>query len=153
MMSLTTANPFSPSEPVIIISRFQKPTLLQTSPLRIDCATSSEIPSAEQIGKIVGPDNHLVLQFPQPVDKAPIIAKLSSSLPECSVFDSGGDSKTERVTVMAVVSTASVRSHEKEIREAMERYIQACATLVAQMNAGMLPKEWSADAHGRHCAQ
>lgn len=124
-----------------------------TTPLTLICENSTEIPSVEQICKMVLPGRHLVMRFPADKvgDKTSIVAKLASSMPEYSIFDSGGDSDFQRITVMAVVDSATVLSHEKFIKEAMELYIQTCSALVTQMTNENLPEIWSSDVHGNHC--
>jgi len=124
-----------------------------TTPIRINCSNPAEIPSVSDIKAKLATDRHVVLQFPvtRRVDKQPLIAELSAALPECSVFDSGGDSKTDWLTIMPVIDIETVRSHEQEIREAADTYIQTCSCLVAQLASENLPPEWAADMHGLHC--
>jgi hypothetical protein len=124
-----------------------------TTPIRINCSNLAGVPSVSDIKAKLATERHVVLQFPvtRRVDKQPLIAELSAALPECSVFDSGGDSKTDWLTIMPVIDIETVRSHEQEIREAADTYIQTCSCLVAQLASENLPPEWAADVHGLHC--
>jgi hypothetical protein len=122
-----------------------------TRPIRISCDGASQIPSAEEIQARIGRGHHLVLQFPvkRHIDKHSIINNLAAAMPDYSVFDSGGDKITEWVTVMPVVSKATVLAHSSEIRQAVAEYIEACSTMLA-LYAGKLPAEWSSFVHGGH---
>jgi hypothetical protein len=124
-----------------------------TTPIRINCSNSSEIPSVQEIEAKLGREHHVVLQFPvsRKVDKPSVIAKLSAALPECSVFESGGDSENDWLTIMPVIDTATVRKHEHEIQQAADTYLKTCSSLIVQLASKNLPPEWAADAHGLHC--
>lgn len=110
------------------------------------------VPSADKIRGMADPDHHVVLQFPatQYVDKTALIRQLAAALPEYSVFDSGGDKKTNWVTIMPVVGRPEVIAHTREIEQAARAYIQACAAMLAQHTDGRLPAEWSSYTHGGH---
>lgn len=94
-------------------------------------------------------DHHVVLQFPSRVDKRAIISKLGASLPEHSVFDSGGDRTTDWATVTPVVPRATVVAHAREIEAAVRSYIEACSTMITKYEEGSLCEEWSSDRHRR----
>jgi hypothetical protein len=83
--------------------------------------------------------------------KPALISKLAAALPECSVFESGGDSKADWLTIMPVIDAEAVRKHEQEIRQAADTYVETCSSLVVQLASENLPPEWAADVHGLHC--
>lgn len=121
-----------------------------TTPIRINCESTEKIPPVDKIRTMADSDHHVVLQFQGRVDKGAIITELKASLPEHSVFDSGGDRTTEWVTVMPVVPRATVLAHAREIETAVRSYMEACSTMIEWYEAGALSEEWSSHVHGGH---
>ncbi len=123
-----------------------------TEPIRIRCKRERDIPGVEELSRLADSAHHVVLEFRRSswraLHKTPIISSLTSSLPEHSVFDSGGDEGTEWITVMPVVSRALILRQLDQIRDALAAYTEACATLIAQREAGTLPPDWTGDKHG-----
>ena len=97
-------------------------------------------------------EHHVVLEFPAKlkVNKPPIVAELSASLPEYSVFDSGGNKETDWVTVMPVINDAAIQAHSREIKDAIAMYIEACSYLLDGHAKQSLSSEWSSYIHGEH---
>lgn len=106
------------------------------------------MPWLDEIRTMADRDHHVVLQFPRGVNKRDLIGKLEAALPEHSVFDSGSDTTTDRITVKPVVSTATVLAHARDIEYAVQLYIEACSTMNAQFENGTLTEEWSSEWHG-----
>ena len=121
-----------------------------TTPIRINCDSTTQVPSLEKLRELADVDHHVVLQFPGCIDKSALISELRAALPEHSVFDSGGNSTTDWVTVMPVVSTATVLAHAREIGAAVTGYIEACSNMLAKYTASSLAEEWSSETHGDH---
>ncbi len=123
-----------------------------TTPIRINCESTMEVPSFEKIRMMADSDHHVVLQFPraQRVDKGPLVHELRAALPEHSVFDSGGDNTTDWVTVMPVIPSVTVLAHAREFGAAVASYIEACSTMLAKCKEGSLSEEWSSAIHGGH---
>ena len=121
-----------------------------TTPIRINCESTTKVPPLDRVRAMADTDHHVVLQFPGRVDKSALISKLRAALPEHSVFDSGGNKATDWVTVMPVVTRATVLAHAREIGAAVAGYIEACSTMLAQYEAGSLSEEWSSETHGGH---
>jgi hypothetical protein len=121
-----------------------------TTPIRINCESTEEVPPLDTIRMLADSDHHVVLKFPGRVDKRTTISKLRASLPEHSVFDSGGDRTTDWVTVTPVVPRATVLAHAREIEAAVRCYIEACSTMIGKYEKGTLSEEWSSDLHGGH---
>jgi hypothetical protein len=110
------------------------------------------VPDVQELSRIADLEHHVVLEFPRSpwrkLDKRPIISFLTASLPEHSVFDSGGDERTEWITVTPVISQAQVLSQLDQIKLALTAYTEACATLIAQRKSGTLSPNWTEDEHG-----
>jgi len=121
-----------------------------TTPIRINCESTTKIPSFDKIRAMVDSDHHVVFQFPGRVDKHALISKLRSVFPEHSVFDSGGDGASDWVTVMPVIARAKVLAHAQEIRAAVKSYIEMCSGMQREYAGGSLSEEWSAETHGGH---
>ena len=123
-----------------------------SEPIRINCTSMANVPAVSEIRAMAGSGRHLLLQFPAKthLDKTPLIRRLAEALPEFSVFDSGGNQGTDWVTVMPVIERATVLAHAPEIQQAVEAYIQACSTLLAEHAEGTLSTEWSSYPHGGH---
>lgn len=121
-----------------------------TTPIRINCESTENVPPFDKIRAMADADHHVVLQFPGRVDKRVIISKLTASLPEHSIFDSGGNRDTDWVTVMPVVAKATVLAHAREIRAAVMSYTEACSAMIAKHQEGSLSVDWSSDTHGGH---
>jgi hypothetical protein len=121
-----------------------------TTPIRISCESTTEVPPVEKIRAMADSEHHVVFRFPGRVDKLALISKLRAALPEHSVFDSGGDKTTDWVTVMPVIGKATVLAHAQEIRAAVMSYVEACSTMLVKHQEGSLSDEWSSDTHGGH---
>ena len=125
-----------------------------TEAIRINFNSQGDMPSIQDIGRMADAKHHVVLQFPCQLghthDKQSIIKALGADLPDHSVFDSGSDQKTERITVMPVVSERVVHSHLASVKSACAAYGRTCAILVSKRKAGTLSAEWTAAPHGRH---
>lgn len=111
------------------------------------------IPDVQELSRMADSTHHVVLEFPRwwwlKLDKTSIISILASSLPEHSVFDSGGDRWSEWITVMSVVSRTVILNRLDQIKRALAAYINACTTLIAQREVGTLPPDWTGFEHGR----
>lgn len=121
-----------------------------TTPIRINCEDTDKVPPLEKIRTMADSGHHVVLQFPGRVDKRGIISELSASLADHSVFDSGGNSTTDWVTVMPVVPRVTVVAHAPEIVAAFKSYIDACSAMIGKFEESSLSEEWSTDVHGGH---
>ena len=123
-------------------------------PIRISCTSIADIPSSSQIESWLANGAHVVLQFPPDTTrdaKTKLIADLASTLPEFSVFDSGGNSQSEWVTAMPVVLSRTVTANRTDIENALVAYRSECSRLMELYRADSLPPEYSADEHGGHC--
>lgn len=121
-----------------------------TSPIRINCESTTKIPPLEELQEVASSGHHVVLQFPGRVEKDALILQLSAALPDHSVFDSGGNSTTDWVTVMPVVARETVLAHAPEIRAAVAAYIETCSTMITKYEEGSLSDQWSSARHGGH---
>lgn len=123
-----------------------------TRPIRINCASRTEIPSIPKIREILSSDHHLVLQFPRlrSADMQRIIGELTTAMSECAVFCSGSDQATDWITVMPVVDTSLVLSHTQDAKLAVDAYIETCTSLQRKYSDGTLSPDWSTDEHGEH---
>jgi hypothetical protein len=128
---------------------------MMTKPIRIKCKSPRQIPSIDEIQRLADSKHHVVLQFTmrwwRKLDKQSIIHDLSNSLPDHSVFDSGGDEKTEWITVKHVVNQNRALDKVDDIRKAINAYIDACASLLSQFQAGRISSDWDSFEHGSHC--
>jgi hypothetical protein len=124
-----------------------------TQPVRIDCPTVADVGPPEQLAARASGGHYVVLQFPslRPDEKAALIGRLSTALPDHSVFDSGGGLSPAWVTIMPVVARARVLGRRAEVLRAVADYRRACAALVEQYRAGTLAREWRTAEHGGHC--
>jgi hypothetical protein len=114
----------------------------------------ADVPSAENLAARARAGSHVVLRFSPPLttdNKADLIGRLAVSLPDHSVFDSGGDQRTSWVTVMPVVTRARVSQRRSEVLRAIGDYREACGRLVREYTAHTLSPEWQTGEHGGHC--
>jgi hypothetical protein len=87
-----------------------------TTTLWVACPTAHDIPPAHQLRVWATDDRHVVLRFPAHAlagpthTKASVVAGLAA-LPECNVFDSGGDRTHEWVTVLRVIPPEEVAAN------------------------------------------
>jgi hypothetical protein len=123
-----------------------------TQPVWIDCGSGDVGPPGQLAAQASG-GHHIVLRFPMlhADEKAALIDRLSTALPEFSVFDSGGGPSPAWVTIMPVVAKARVLDRRAEVLRALSDYRRACAALVEQYRGGILPREWRSSEHGGHC--
>jgi hypothetical protein len=122
-----------------------------SQPVWIDLASADDVGPPASIAARAQRGTHVVLRFPptlDPREKLELIARLTASLPEHSVFDSGGNGTSTRVTVMPVVSREKVVGHMAEVHRAIADYRRTCESLVKLYRKGLLPQEWSAVEHG-----
>jgi hypothetical protein len=125
-----------------------------SQPVYIDFPSIEDVGPADRIAVQAQGGRHVVLRFPGTVsaaDKAALIARLSQSLPEFSVFDSGGRGASTHVTVMPVISRQQILERQSEARRAIEDYRRTCARLIERYRSGSLSADWQADEHGEHC--
>jgi hypothetical protein len=114
----------------------------------------ADVPAVASLAAMANPSSHVVLRFPPstaPEDKSALIGRLSSSLADHAVFDSGGDQKSTWVTVMSVVSRTRVIERRSEVLQAIRSYRETCDCLVREYRVKTLSKEWKTDEHGGHC--
>jgi hypothetical protein len=112
----------------------------------------ADVGPPEQLAAQASGGHHVVLRFPSlhPDEKAVLIRRLSTALPEFSVFDSGGGLSPAWVTVMPVVARARVLERRAEVLRAIADYRRACVALVEQYRGGTRPREWRTGEHGGH---
>jgi hypothetical protein len=124
-----------------------------SEPIWIECGLPSELVEPANLVALMRGGRHVVLRFAllSDNDKTALIGRLSAALPECSVFNSGGDGNRSWITVMPVVSRSRVLERRGQVIQAIEQYRQVCTALVEQYQAGTLAPEWQADEHGEHC--
>ncbi|MHC4333565.1 MAG: DUF6896 domain-containing protein [Planctomycetota bacterium] len=126
-----------------------------TEPIRLTCKNVHQVPSIDEIKRLAGGDQHVVLQFPRQwyrrFDKQRFIRDLSNSLAEYYVFDSGGDANAEWVTVMRLVERERVVAKLDEIQNAVAAYRELCGSLIDRYENGSLSDEWDSHEHGEHC--
>jgi hypothetical protein len=121
-----------------------------SQPVWIDLASTKDVPPAEQIAARAPRGTHVVLRFAPALDaadKAGLIARLSETLPDHRVFESGRDS----VTVMPVVPRRDVLACRAEVVRAIRDYRSTRASLADRYRGGTLSPEWEAAEHGGHC--
>ena len=115
-----------------------------SEPIRLNCTSDRDIPSAEEIAGQVTDDRHLVLMFPvtspTEIDKRTIIDRLSSELPEYSVFDSGGAEGMTWITIMRMVSTETVEAYATKIIAAARLFHELATDLMTRL-AVLPPKQ------------
>jgi hypothetical protein len=124
-----------------------------TQPVWVDCASVADVGPPEQLAAQASGGRHVVLRFPslRPDEVAGLVGRLSTALPECSIFNSSGGLTPAWVTIMPVVTRARVLERRGEVLAAVEEYRRACSRLIEQYEAGTLPANWQADEHGGHC--
>lgn len=123
-----------------------------SAPVRIRCISPADLPPVEKIRGMTELGKHVVFEFPAElrINKYPIINQLSKSLPDHSVFDSGGIKDSDWITVMPVIATKSVQLHAIEIKSAVSDYIEMVSRLLSIHAERALPQEWSSYVHGEH---
>jgi hypothetical protein len=147
---------------------------VMTTPLRVTCPTAGDIPPAHQLRVWASAERHVVLRFAPdalsgPDTKASVVARLAAALPECSVFDSGGDQANEWVTVMRVITTEVVQANAAGFLAAMRLFRETATELAHRMadRLGVSPADlldrvtdddavceldgWSSEPHGMEC--
>ncbi len=123
-----------------------------TKPIIIKCKTN-HLPGINKLKKLADSKHHVVLQFvdvSEQFDKESIIIDLRKALTDYSVFDSGGDKKSDWITVMLVVNHALILEKKDEILSAIKSYIDSCVTLLAKYKNGKISKDWDIYKHGDH---
>jgi hypothetical protein len=114
----------------------------------IHCESAADVGSPERLAAQASGGRHVALQFPSlhPDEMMALVSRLSAALPNHSVFVSGA----AQVMIMRVVA-ARLLGRRAEILQAVADYRHACATLVEQYQADVLPSVWRAIEHGDHC--
>lgn len=105
-----------------------------TTTLWVTCPTADDIPPVHQLAAWTTDDQLVALRFPPdalvgPGAKTAVVARLAAALPECSVFDSGGDRTHEWVTVMRVIPTESVVANADRFLAAMRQFRRTATSL------------------------
>lgn len=101
--------------------------------MKLSCKDITQLPNRETIEKLSKDGESVVLKFPKNIveEKKTIIAFLKNQLPEYfSVFNSGGDSESEWVTIMPVIKQHIIQENETLIRESISEYINLCNELM-----------------------
>lgn len=122
-------------------------------PIRIDCASVSEVDAPSKLAALTASGRHVVLQFRSlsEEEKSALIDRLSSALPDHSVFFSGGGTGYRSITVMPVVARSRVLERRAQIVRAVEEYRHACLALMLRYRSRTLEGDWRTDEHGGHC--
>ncbi|MBN9518784.1 hypothetical protein J0H58_09730 [bacterium] len=118
-----------------------------TAPLRVTCPTVGDTPPAHQLRVWATDDRHVVLRFPPDAlagpahTKASVVARLAAAVPECRVFDSGGDRTHEWVTVLRVIPTAVVTANAAGFLAAARLFRRTAVSLAHRLaeRAGARP--------------
>lgn len=109
---------------------------------RLDCQNFNEIPSLARIQEYVLDEQFLVLQFPVSLcgehsafeqEKQQVIEKLKLQLPEFSVFNSGSDSATTRITILKVIATQDVLANVEAIIAAIQEFRKTAQRLILRL--------------------
>jgi hypothetical protein len=144
-----------------------------TTPFRVTCPTAGDIPPAHQLRVWATDEQHVVLHFPRDAltsdAKASVVARLAAALPDCSVFDSGGDRTHEWVTVMRVIPAEVVTANAAGFLAAMRLFRETATDLAHRLadQLGVSPADlldrvtdddavceldgWSYEPHGMEC--
>jgi hypothetical protein len=148
-----------------------------TQPLRVNCPSIADVPPAERLDELATDEQHVVLQFPPTVltepngtTKESLVARLQAALPDCCVFESGGDQNSRWVTVMRVDRAGDVAAHMDEFVAALRLFRRTATTLATRLAArlGVAPgvllralkpggsppgrlDEWDYQPHGGEC--
>jgi hypothetical protein len=111
-----------------------------TQPLWLDCRSAGDVPPVDHLRQLATVDRHVVLRlpadavtFPQGPSKASLVGELASALPEFSVFDSGGSSGVEWITVMQVVRADDVLERAAEIVTVLRLFRQTASQLASRL--------------------
>jgi hypothetical protein len=93
----------------------------------------------------------VVLHLPPSLDPMPVMARLRAAVADCSVFRSGSDADSQWVSLVRVISAATVAAHKDELLAAIADYASTVRQLrKAHLSGDALP-DWSAYEHGEHC--
>lgn len=124
-----------------------------SDPIRIDYGSLAEVGPPAELAALTGTGQHLVLRFPplSGSEKAALIGRLSTALPDHSVFDSGGSPDSPWITVKPVVARSRVLGRRGQILDAIRQYRRIRAALAEQYRAGTLAPGWWAYEHGGDC--
>lgn len=128
-------------------------------PKRIKCRDIHSLPTHKVLREHLDRMSHVVLEFEnkrwwqvrEETDIESAISILREHFSNCSVFHSGGDKKSEWVTIYPVVSSENIHIHKKQIIEAVDSYIARCIHLEEQRLQEKLSDEWETFVHGGHC--
>jgi hypothetical protein len=111
-----------------------------SQPLRIDCPSASDLPPADRLRELATDDHHVVLRFPAEELAAPqggrkraLVEQLASVLPEFSVFDSGGSSGTECITIKKVIRREDVLTNTAEFVAALRLFRRTASALAVRL--------------------
>jgi hypothetical protein len=111
-----------------------------TQPLWVDCRSAADVPPADRLRQLATDERHVVLRLPAEAlaspegpSKASLVGKLASALPDFSVFDSGGSSEEERITVMRVVRAGVVLDSAAEAVAALRLFRRTASQLASRL--------------------
>lgn len=152
-------------------------------PRRLTYRSWSEVPEPPELRRLLSADRPIVLQFPaaalpdgQREEKRAFIERLAAALPDCHVFNSGGDRNTTRVTLRERMPVAEVlreaplmveaarqsRAIATELVARLARHLDVPVSrfwerllredLPAESQHGPLDSEWDYRFHGLQCA-
>ncbi len=148
--------------------------------IRFKCRDTHSLPTQKAIKEHLDQNNYVVIEFrkkwwciakewwseirgetdiifteefdnKQEADIELAISILSKQFPDYSVFFSGEDRMSKRVTIYPVVSSELIQKHKTQIIEAIDSYIARCIHLEEQRLQGKLLDEWDNYVHGGHC--
>lgn len=110
-----------------------------TTPLRVTCPTTTDIPPAHQLRVWATDEQHVALQFPPDALAGPthtkesVVTRLATALPSCSVFDSEVNQGHECVTILRVVPTEEVLANAPGFLAAMRLFRETATELAHQL--------------------
>jgi len=121
--------------------------------MKLFCKDITHLPDRETIQKLSKDGQHVVLKFPKNIteEKKNIITLLKNELPEnFSVFNSGGDSESEWVTIMPVIKRHVIKENETMIRVSISDYIDTCNELMKDFKTELndIAEAWQRLQHG-----
>lgn len=127
--------------------------------IRIRCRDIHSLPTHNALKEHLDNMRYVVIEFEnkrwwqvrEETDLESAISILGEQFSNCSVFHSGGDNKSEWVTIHPVVSSEMIHIHKKQIIEAVDSYIARCIHLEEQRLQEKLSDEWETFVHGGHC--
>ncbi len=116
--------------------------------MKLFCKDITQLPDSGTIERWCRDGEHFVLKFPKNIreEKANIITLLKNQLPEnFSVFNSGGDSESEWITIMPVISRDIIDENEILIRASIADYIDTCNELMngLETNLNDISNAWN----------